>query len=130
MDTTILASILGGLVSGLFTFLGVLITIRYYSKKDAKEEARRKKDENQALEKEKPRFEIVGYNEIDKYYKKPDDADISVFFADIKGFDKVGCRFSYDEELVNKNNWFSVDYVFKKYWTNGNRSSVYHDGLA
>ena len=67
MDTTILASILGGLVSGLFTFLGVLITIRYYSKKDAIEEERRIKAENQAIEKEKPRFEIVGYNEISKY---------------------------------------------------------------
>ena len=113
MDTTILASILGGLVSGLFTFLGVLITIRYYSKKDAIEEERRKKAENQVIENEKPRFEIAGYNEISKYNEKLDDADISVFFAGIKGYDKAGRRFSYDEGVGDKNNWVNVDYVLK-----------------
>ena len=108
MDTTILASILGGLVSGLFTFLGVLITIRYYSKKDAIEEERRIKAENQAIEKEKPRFEIVGYNEISKYDERSDDADISVFFAGIQGYDKASRRFSYNEGLVDKNNWVCI----------------------
>ena len=108
MDTTILASILGGLVSGLFTFLGVLITIRYCSKKDAIEEERRIKAGNQAIEKEKPRFEIVGYNEISKYDERSDDADISVFFAGIQGYDKASRRFSYNEGLVDKNNWVCI----------------------
>ena len=44
MDVQILASILGGLVGGLFTFLGVLITIAYERSKDAKEEMRRLKE--------------------------------------------------------------------------------------
>lgn len=65
------------------------------------------------IENEKPRFEIVRYNEISKYNEKPDDADISVFFAGIKGYDKADRRFSYDEGLVDKNNWVSVDYVLK-----------------
>ena len=45
--------------------------------------------ENHAFKKEKPCFEIVGYNEINKYNEQSDDVDISVFIADNKAYDKV-----------------------------------------
>ena len=50
MDVQILASILGGLVGGFFTFLGVLITIAYERSKDAKEERRRLKEKEEEIE--------------------------------------------------------------------------------
>ena len=45
----IIASILGGLVSGLFTFLGVWLTIRHENKKAHKEELKRQKEKDEQL---------------------------------------------------------------------------------
>ena len=42
----IIASVLGGLVSGLFTFLGVWLTIRHENKKAHQEELKRQKEIN------------------------------------------------------------------------------------
>ena len=40
----IIASVLGGLVSGLFTFLGVWLTIRHENKKTRREELKQQKE--------------------------------------------------------------------------------------
>ena len=57
----IIASILGGLVSGLFTFLGVWLTIRHENKKARQEELKRQKEKEEQLFENRPRLEIMGY---------------------------------------------------------------------
>lgn len=48
MDVQILASILGGLVGGLFTFLGVLITIAYERSKERLSGRKERNQQDQA----------------------------------------------------------------------------------
>ena len=67
MSNEILASILGGLVGGLFTFLGVLITIHHENKKIYRTELMREKDKEEKLLENKPRLEIVEYKKFSKY---------------------------------------------------------------
>ena len=50
----ILASVLGGLVGGLFTFLGVVMTIRY-------EERKRSSEKEEYISLNCPRLEIVDF---------------------------------------------------------------------
>ena len=63
----IIASILGGLVSGLFTFLGVWLTIRHENKKAHKEELKRQKEKDEQLFEKRPRLEIINYRKMEKY---------------------------------------------------------------
>ena len=88
MDVQILASILGGLVSGLFTFLGVLITITYQRIKDAKEELRRQKEKEEEQIKARPRLEIQEYSYFDG--ERVADVDLEVIMVSIKDFKDIG----------------------------------------
>ena len=45
----IIASVLGGLVSGLFTFLGVWLTIRHENQKTHREELKQQKEKEEQL---------------------------------------------------------------------------------
>ena len=56
----IIASVLGGLVSGLFTFLGVWLTIRHENQKTHREELKQQKEKEEQLFENRPRFEIMG----------------------------------------------------------------------
>lgn len=112
MDVQILASILGGLVGGLFTFLGVLITIAYERRKDVKEERRRLKDKEEEQIKARPRLEIQEYSYFDE--KRISDIDLEVVMASIKDFKDIGrACFKYNPDIINKGKWVSVDYVLK-----------------
>lgn len=109
----ILASILGGLVSGLFTFLGVFITIRYQYKKDKKEEDKLRQEQEQEREKLKPRLEIQDYKEEHDYKETEDAVDIEVLFVTIKKYEKIGHNFYYGQGVLDKTKWRCVDYVLK-----------------
>ncbi len=108
----ILASVLGGLVSGLFTFLGVFLTIQYQRRKDKKEEARLKQEKNDELEKMKPRLEIQDYIE-ERDYDDNKTADMTVLLVSIKGYEKNKNQFHYDPLVLDKTKWRCVDYVLK-----------------
>ena len=112
MDVQILASILGGLVGGLFTFLGVLITITYERSKGVKEERRRQKEKEEEQIKARPRLEIQEYSYFDG--ERVDDVDLEVVMASIKDFKDIGrVCFKYNPDVINKEKWVSVDYVLK-----------------
>ncbi len=108
----ILASILGGLVSGLFTFLGVFLTIKYQRNKDKKEEARLQKAKDEEFDKTKPRLEIQEYIE-ERDYDENEEADISAILVSIKGYEKYIHHFHYDPLILDKSKWRCVDYVLK-----------------
>lgn len=108
----ILASVLGGLVSGLFTFLGVFLTIKYQRSKDKKEEARLQQEKNAEFEKVKPRLEIQDYKE-ERDYDEPNEADMTVLLVSIKSYEKYIHHFHYDPLVLDKKKWRCVDYVLK-----------------
>ena len=108
----ILASILGGLVSGLFTFLGVFLTIKYQRSKDKKEEARLHQEKDAELEKTKPRLEIQEYV-AERNYDETEETDISIILVKIKKYEKYIHRFHYDSLILDKSKWCCVDYVLK-----------------
>ena len=108
----ILASILGGLVSGLFTFLGVLITIKYQREKDKKDEMRLQQEKVDEIEKIKPRLEIQDYI-AEKDYEETENVDMSVLLVSIKGYEKEIHHFHYDPLVLDKKKWRCVEYVLK-----------------
>ena len=108
----ILASVLGGLVSGLFTFLGVFVTIKYQRNKDKKEEARLQQEKNSELEKVKPRLEIQDYI-AERDFEEAENADMTVLLVSIKGYEKYVHHFHYDPFVLDKTKWRCVDYILK-----------------
>ena len=109
----IIASILGGLVSGLFTFLGVWLTIRHENKKTHKEELKRQKEKDEQLFEKRPRLEIIKYKQSEKY-SIPRKADACVLVCHIRDY-KIGSRamFYYDESTVKPENWVYAEYTFR-----------------
>lgn len=108
----ILASVLGGLVGGLFTFLGVLITILFERKKMKKEEERLQKEKEEERTKNRPRFEIIEHKKIQKY--KKEDEDVCVLLCFIKGFEYLGRpSFIYDEEIADEDKLVCAEYLLK-----------------
>lgn len=109
----IITSVLGGLVSGLFTFLGVLLTIRHENKKARQEELKRQKEKEEELFESRPRFEIIEYKEISKY-SVSEDVDISVLLCDIKDYKIEGrAFFYYDPDVIETEKWVSAEYTLK-----------------
>ena len=90
----IIASILGGLVSGLFTFLGVWLTIRHENKKARQEELKRQKEKEEQLFENRPRLEIMGYKKLVKYspQKKTDAAILLCSIKEYKNELLIGNR--------------------------------------
>ena len=104
-----LGSILGGLIGGIFTFLGVKITINNENKKIL-EKKREEKIKN------KPRLEIVNKTEIKNYSAKSKSKnELDVVVLKILNYDNNGSRpnFYYDEEALNKENLCYKEYTFK-----------------
>ena len=84
----IIASVLGGLVSGLFTFLGVWLTIRHENKKARQEELKRQEEKEEQLFENRPRLEIMGYKKLTKYSLQK-RADASIILCSIKEYKNV-----------------------------------------
>lgn len=113
MDVQITASLLGGLVSGLFTFLGVFLTIAYQRKKDKAEEKRLQEQRAQEEFTNRPRLEIVEYKDITPY-KEETDVNIGMLVCSIRDFKNSGrALFYYDKEISNPEEWVFAEYMLK-----------------
>lgn len=109
----IIASVLGGLVGGLFTFLGVWMTIHHENKKTRQEELKRQKEKEEQLFENRPRLEIMGYKKLSKY-SAAKKADISLLLCSIKDYkNESRAMFYYDTEVVEPEKWVSVEYTLK-----------------
>ena len=109
----IIASILGGLVSGLFTFLGVWLTIRHENKKALQEELKRQKEKEEQLFENRPRLEIMGYKKLTKYSSQK-TADACILLCSIKEYKNEGrAMFYYDESIIKPENWVCVEYTLR-----------------
>ena len=102
-----LGSILSGIIGGLFTFLGVKVTIDNDNKKRKKEEI------NKAIEK-RPRFEIIDYKGFEVEKDKVENC-FEITLLDIKDFYCDGGRacFNYDEKANNDKNYNCIEYQLK-----------------
>ena len=90
-------SILGGIIGGLFTYLGVKLTINHDNKKKQQEELKKAIDE-------RPRLEVVDFKEVGKHRSLKSDFD--VICLNIQSVNKAANRleFNYDEtvsDIVN-----------------------------
>ena len=113
MDVQIVASLLGGLVSGLFTFVGVFLTISYQRKKDKAEEERIKKEEKKKEFDNRPRFEIENYKG-ETLYEDEDSVDVGMLVCSIRDFKNNGrALFYYDKEIKTPQEWVFAEYVLK-----------------
>ena len=109
----IIASVLGGLVGGLFTFLGVWMTIHHENKKTRQEELKRQKEKEEQLFENRPRLEIMGYKKLSKY-SAAKKADISLLLCSIKEYKNEGrAMFFYDESVITPENWVCVEYTLR-----------------
>ena len=101
-------SILGGLIGGLFTFVGVHLTIKHEDKKKRQE----------CLEKaniEKPRLEIVSFKDFKATSRiKNSNSDCNVLVLGILGFKDIDGRahIFYDENTLDKEKLVFVEYEF------------------
>lgn len=102
-----LGSIISGIIGGLFTFLGVKVTIKNDNKKRKKEEL------DKAVEK-RPRLEIVDYKGFDIEKDKSDNC-FEITLLDIKQFFCEGSRacFDYDKKSKDNKNYNCVEYTLK-----------------
>lgn len=99
-------SIIGGIIGGLFTFLGVKMTLKHDDTKKHQEELKK------AIE-ERPRLEIADFKEIRKPTKIKSDFDIICLgIKDIKKAERH-LEFIYDEKALNKENLVCCEYTFK-----------------
>lgn len=105
---TIISSVIGGIIAGLFTYLGVRATIKHDEKK-------RRQDECQKAINERPRLEIVNYldvNDFDSLNNEP--ADVEVLIAEIKGYiEENGMIHPVYDNGVLENNLVFVEYELK-----------------
>ena len=105
----LLGSILGGLIAGLFTFLGVKRTLEYNKEKE-------KKDILIKADKEKPRLEVTKYLDFNATRnKKTINNDCNVLVLSIDGYeeDNGRSRFFYNTEALDINKLVYVEYEFK-----------------
>lgn len=101
-------SIIGGLIGGLFTYMGVKLTLRHEDQKKREEEMKKAQDE-------RPRLELVSFKET-KDSKSKKDADLNALFLSIKDvkIDKDNrIRFFYDETCLDLSNLICIEYVLK-----------------
>lgn len=109
----IIASVLGGLVGGLFTFLGVWMTIHHENKKIRQEERKRQKEKEEQLFENRPRLEIMGYKKLGKYSQQR-KVDACVLLCSIKEYKNEGrAMFFYDESVITPENWVCVEYTLR-----------------
>lgn len=109
----IIASVLGGLVGGLFTYLGVKATIKHENDKVLKEELKRQKEKEELTFENRPRLEIMGYKKLGKYSSQR-RTDASVLLCGIEDYKNEGQpMFYYDESTVKSENWVCVEYTLR-----------------
>lgn len=101
---TILASILGGLIGGLFTFLGVYFTIKEQRKKD-------EIAQNNFIFATRPELEITNKTKLHDYIGT-EDSEISIVYCYFD-YDTITKRFHYDKKYLESKNWKSVEYSLK-----------------
>ncbi len=99
-------SIFGGIIGGLFTYLGVKMTLNH-------EDRKRKQDEIKKAYDERPRFEIDSFSEIDKCNNKLCDTNLVLLHFETKLYNNGKALFIYDDKLNNKDNFISFEYVLK-----------------
>lgn len=114
---TILASILGGLIGGLFTFLGVYLTIKEQQKRD-------KIVLNSFIFATRPELEITNKTELHDYIGV-EDSNISIVYC-FFDYNKEGKEFNYNEKYLESNNWKCIEYTFK----NTGRTKIKHFSIA
>lgn len=100
-------SILGGLIGGLFAFIGVKFTLKHEDKKKAEEEL--KKAINS-----RPRLELVSF----KTFEESDvdsGADLNALILHIDNVenDSYGTSFSYDNKALSLKNLVCIEYTFR-----------------
>ena len=88
-------SIIGGLIGGLFTYMGVKLTLRHEDQKKREEELKKIQDE-------RPRLELISFKET-KDSKSKKEADLNALFL----------RFFYNEACLDSSNLVCIEYVFK-----------------
>ena len=100
-------SVLGGLIGGLFTFIGVKATLRHEDERKRKEELKKQCDE-------RPRLEIVNFKDIKTVSERTKfDCDFvltaykSIFLKDNL------THFVYDKEIIDIKNLCCVEYTFR-----------------
>lgn len=99
-------SILGGIIGGLFTYLGVKMTLNYEDKK-------RKQDENANAYEERPRLEIVSFSELKKHDNTFIDNDMAILHFECKLDSNGKASFIYSDKINNKCNFISCEYILK-----------------
>ena len=99
-------SIIGGIIGGLFTFLGVKLTIKH-------DDYKKKKEEQKKILEAKPRLEVVDFKEVGKH--KNSKSDMDVICLTIKGVNKNDRRleFIYDEKALDRNNLVSCEFILR-----------------
>lgn len=100
---TIIEAIITGLISGLFTVIGVKITI-------ANENKWRKREEKKKEFNEKPKFKLKKGT-----FRSENDADISIFAAPFiaKRDEENYIQFEYNDKLKENDKVVYYDYVFE-----------------
>lgn len=101
-------SIIGGLIGGLFTYMGVKLTLRHEDQKKREVELKKVQDE-------RPRLELVSFKTT-KDSKTKKEADLNALFLDIKDvkIDKdKRIRFFYNENCLDSSNLVCIEYVLK-----------------
>ncbi len=104
----IITSILGGLIAGLFTFLGVKMTIKYENEK-------KKDEEYKNILENKPRLEISEFKAFEDFFQENDNNTFGIAFLSIKNFsNSVGrAYFTYDKLASDSKNYIYVEYKLK-----------------
>lgn len=102
-------SVLGGLIGGIFTFLGVKLTLKHEQEKERKEILLKANDN-------KPRLEIMKYYDFNSTINKKNlNNDFNIIALGIIDFkdDNNRARFFYDTSALNEKNLVFVEYEFK-----------------
>lgn len=99
-------SIIGGIIGGLFTYLGVRITIKHDDKKKKEEELKK------AIE-ARPRLEIVKFKKLGPMDDESTDLDMLFLNYSTVGDESKRIKYSCNTTMVGKENFVCSYYVFK-----------------
>jgi|GEM_PF-2020837 len=110
-------SIIGGIISGLFTFLGVALTLRHQEKVRLRNEKLMDEKKNKDTFDSRPRFEITSHQPLKDRLevKNVNKTDLDVFIAKIENVKNDDGRlwFDYDQKILTRSNWTSVVYLLQ-----------------
>ena len=102
----IISSVLGGLVGGLFTYLGVRATIKHDIEQKRKEELKRKYDD-------RPRLEITSFKDLKAVSSRGKfDCDFLLTKYTNVSLETNNLFFSYDKRILDIKNMQCVEYTF------------------